>query len=123
MYCMPPTVLHAPRSCICIRTHILHLQVYTEEDLCPTTFQLLSAPAFRFEAYQIFTYRNKATKGASKALRKGTGTKRRAIAGAITGLSAASLLAVPQADAAQEVMQLAASEPHYLLSRQPSRCL
>ncbi|CAL5228944.1 g12175 [Coccomyxa viridis] len=54
--------------------------------------------------------KNKATKGASKALRKGTGTKRRAIAGAITGLSAASLLAAPQADAAQEVMQLAASD-------------
>ena len=52
-------------------------------------------------------------KGASKSLRKGTksiGTKKRAIAGAITGLSAASLLAVPQADAAQEVMQLAASK-------------
>lgn len=63
--------------------------------------------------------RNKATKGASKALRKGTGTKRRAIAGAITGLSAASLLAAPQADAAQEVMQLAASESHHSSHGQP----
>ena len=34
--------------------------------------------------------------------------KRRAVTGAIVGLSAASLLAVPQADAANEVMQLAA---------------
>ena len=52
-------------------------------------------------------------KGVSKSLRKGTksiGTKKRAIAGAVTGLSAASLLAVPQADAAQEVRQLAASK-------------
>jgi len=57
--------------------------------------------------------RNKDLKGVSKSLRKGTksiGTKKRAIAGAVTGLSAASLLAVPQADAAQEVMQLAASD-------------
>jgi len=52
--------------------------------------------------------KNKNTKEASKSLRKGT--KRRAIAGAITGLSAASLLAVPQADAAAEIMQLAASD-------------
>ena len=64
--------------------------------------------------------RNKATKGVSKALRKGTSSvkkgtkaiKKRAAVGAITGLSAASLLAAPQADAAQELMQLAASAPH-----------
>ena len=49
--------------------------------------------------------RNKATKGISKSLRK-----KRAVVGAITGLSAASLLATPQADAAQEIVQLAASE-------------
>ena len=49
--------------------------------------------------------RNKATKGISKSLRK-----KRAVVGAITGLSAASLLATPQADAAQEIMQLAGSE-------------
>ena len=45
----------------------------------------------------------KATKAVSKAV------KRRAVAGAIAGLSAASLLAAaPQADAAQELAQLAA---------------
>ena len=59
-------------------------------------------------------HRNKNTKEASKSLRKGT--KRRAIAGAITGLSAASLLAVPQADAAAEIMQLAASETQLSLA-------
>ncbi len=74
----------------------------------------------RHDTHSLSSCRNKATKGASKALRKGTGTKRRAIAGAITGLSAASLLAVPQADAAQEVMQLAASEPRLSSHAQPS---
>ena len=49
--------------------------------------------------------RNKATKGISKSLRK-----KRAVVGAITGLSAASLLATPQAEAAQEIAQLAGSE-------------
>ncbi|CAK0784971.1 hypothetical protein CVIRNUC_008176 [Coccomyxa viridis] len=49
--------------------------------------------------------KNKATKGISKSLRK-----KRAVVGAITGLSAASLLTTPQADAAQEIVQLAASD-------------
>ncbi|EIE27294.1 hypothetical protein COCSUDRAFT_52123 [Coccomyxa subellipsoidea C-169] len=39
--------------------------------------------------------------------------KRRAVTGAIVGLSAASLLAVPQADAANEVMQLAAGDNRF----------
>lgn len=60
--------------------------------------------------------RNKSTKGVSKALRGKGGTKKRAAIGVITGLSAASLLAAPQADAAQELMQLAASESHVLVS-------
>ena len=37
--------------------------------------------------------------------------KKRAVTGAIVGLSAASLLAAPHADAANEVMQLAAGAP------------
>ena len=55
--------------------------------------------------YRLASCRNKATKGISKSLRK-----KRAVVGAITGLSAASLLATPQAEAAQEIMQLAGSE-------------
>lgn len=46
--------------------------------------------------------------GGARGVRKAFGVKKRAAAAGIAGLSAASLLAAPQADAATEAFQLAA---------------
>ena len=61
---------------------------------------------------QLNNAANKNKTGVAKKISKAV--MKRAVTGAIVGLSAASLLAVPHADAANEVMQLAAGAPRAL---------
>lgn len=89
-----------------------HLLCYAAD----TRSYLLAQVLFNIGGPALNQLNNAANKGKSPGFKKAQKTvskafKKRAAIGAIVGLSAASLLAAaPQADAAQEIMQLSAGD-------------